>query len=94
MAGQVDVLGRTLDLMKAAGVPAGFGSHSLETPMASEKHGLNPDYFVKTFHPDNYWSATPPTSARNGAGTTGRATIMTGITTTSSIFTRTALSPS
>ncbi len=59
MAGQIDVIGRTLDLMKAAGVPAGIGSHSLETPIASEKHGLNPDYFVKTFHPDNYWSATP-----------------------------------
>jgi hypothetical protein len=59
MAGQIDVLGRTLDLMKSAGVPAGIGSHSLETPIASEKQGLNPDYYVKTFHPDNYWSATP-----------------------------------
>jgi hypothetical protein len=59
MAGNIEVVGRTLELMKAAGVPAGIGSHSLETPMASEKHGLNPDYYVKTFHPDNYWSATP-----------------------------------
>jgi hypothetical protein len=59
MAGHVDVVGRTVDLIKAAGVPAGIGSHSLETPIASEKHGLNPDYYVKTFHPDNYWSATP-----------------------------------
>jgi hypothetical protein len=59
MAGNIDVVGRTLDLIKAAGVPAGIGSHSLETPMASEKHGLDPDYYVKTFHPDNYWSATP-----------------------------------
>jgi hypothetical protein len=59
MAGNIDAVGRTLDLMKAAGVPAGIGSHSLETPMASEKHRLNPDYYVKTFHPDNYWSATP-----------------------------------
>jgi hypothetical protein len=59
MAGQIDVVGRTLDLMKAAGVPAGIGSHSLETPIASEKQGLNPDYYVKTFHPDNYWSANP-----------------------------------
>jgi hypothetical protein len=59
MAGQIDVVGRTVELMKAAGVPAGIGSHSLETPIASEKHRLNPDYYVKTFHPDNYWSATP-----------------------------------
>jgi len=59
MAGNVDTVGRTVDLIKAAGVPGGIGSHSLETPIASEKHGLNPDYYVKTFHPDNYWSATP-----------------------------------
>jgi hypothetical protein len=59
MAGQLDNVGRTIDLIKAAGVPAGIGSHSLETPIACEKVGLNPDYYVKTFHPDNYWSATP-----------------------------------
>ncbi len=59
MAGQIDTVARALEIMKSAGVPAGIGSHSLETPMASEKHGLNPDYYVKTFHPDNYWSATP-----------------------------------
>lgn len=59
MSGQIDIVGRAVDLIKAAGVPGGIGSHSLETPMASEKHGLNADYYVKTFHPDNYWSATP-----------------------------------
>ncbi len=59
MAGNVDAVGRTVDLIKAAGVPGGIGSHSLETPISSEKHGLNPDYYVKTLRPDNYWSATP-----------------------------------
>ena len=57
--GDLKTLGRAMELIKAAGVPAGIGSHSLETPIASEKHGLEPDYYVKTFHPDNYWSATP-----------------------------------
>ena len=64
MAGNVDAVGRAVDLIKAAGVPGGIGSHSLETPIASEKHGLNPDYYVKTFHPDNYWSATPAGQSR------------------------------
>ena len=45
--------------MKAQGVPAGVGGHSLETPIACEKHKLNPDFYVKTFHMDRYWSATP-----------------------------------
>lgn len=59
LAGRTDVLGKAIDLMKAQGVPAGIGSHSLECPVACEKEGLNPDYYVKTFHRDRYWSATP-----------------------------------
>ena len=40
-------------------MPAGIGSHSLETPIAAEKEGLGADFYVKTLHPDNYWSASP-----------------------------------
>ena len=58
-AGAIDVLGLAMDLVHEQGVPAGIGGHSLETPMACEKNKLNVDYYVKTFHPDNYWSATP-----------------------------------
>jgi hypothetical protein len=60
MNGHIETLGRTVEAIQAAGVPAGIGSHSLETPMASERHQLNPDFYVKTLHPDSYWSATPP----------------------------------
>ena len=60
MAGRLDVLAKALELIRAQGVPAGIGSHSLETPIACEKENLNPDYYVKTFHLDRYWSATPP----------------------------------
>ena len=56
MAGKIDVLGQALDLVKAQGVPAGIGSHSLEVPIACEKNKLDPDYYVKTFHMDRYWS--------------------------------------
>jgi hypothetical protein len=59
MPGRVDILGKALDMMRAEGVPAGIGGHSLETPMACEQNKLNPDYYVKTFHQDQYWSATP-----------------------------------
>ena len=60
MGGKLDVLGRAIDLAKAQGVPSGMGSHSLEVPMACEKNKLNPDFYVKTFHMDRYWSATLP----------------------------------
>jgi hypothetical protein len=59
MTGRVDILAMAVELVKAQGVPAGIGSHSLETPMACEQQKINPDYYVKTFHMDRYWSATP-----------------------------------
>lgn len=59
MNDNIDAVGRIVELIKAAGVPAGIGSHSLETPIASIRHQLNPDFYVKTLHPDSYWSATP-----------------------------------
>jgi hypothetical protein len=31
----------------------------LETIKACVKAGFKPDFWVKTIHPDNYWSATP-----------------------------------
>jgi hypothetical protein len=59
MNGRVDVIARTVELIKETGVPAGVGGHSLETVMACEKNKVNPDFYVKTFHSDRYWSATP-----------------------------------
>jgi len=60
MAGKIDALGRAIQAIKAQGLPAGVGGHSLETPLACEKHALGADFYVKTFHSDRYWSATPP----------------------------------
>jgi uncharacterized membrane protein YphA (DoxX/SURF4 family) len=59
MNGQVDLLGKALDYIKSQGYLAGIGAHSIETPIQCEKAGLNPDYYVKTLHSENYWSATP-----------------------------------
>jgi hypothetical protein len=57
--GRIEVIGQMVDLIKAQGVPAGVGGHSLNMPIACEKNHLNPDFYVKTFHQDRYWSATP-----------------------------------
>ncbi len=59
-AERVHVLAKAMELIKKQGVPAGIGSHSLETPMACEKQGAHADFYVKTLHMDRYWSATPP----------------------------------
>ena len=57
--GKLDAIGQMLDLINAQGVPAGVGGHSMNMPMACEKNKLNVDFYVKTFHMDRYWSATP-----------------------------------
>jgi hypothetical protein len=57
--GKIEVIGQMVDLIKAQGVPAGVGGHSLNMPKACEAAKLGVDFYVKTFHMDRYWSATP-----------------------------------
>lgn len=59
--GKMDVIGQMVDLIKAQGLPAGVGGHSLNMPIACEKHKVNLDFYVKTLHMDRYWLATPKT---------------------------------
>ena len=55
--GHIDVIGQMVDLIKAQGVPAGVGGHSLNMPIACEKAKIDNDFYLKTFHGDKYWSA-------------------------------------
>lgn len=57
--GSVDVIAQMVDLIKEQGLPAGVGGHSLNMPIACEQNDVDPDFYVKTFHTDRYWSATP-----------------------------------
>lgn len=58
--GRVDLLAQAVDFIKSNGIPAGVGGHSIQVPMAVEKAGVKPDFYMKTLHHGNYWSATPP----------------------------------
>ncbi len=55
--GQVDKIAEALELIRKAGVPAGIGAHKLATVQACVQAGLKPDFWMKTFHHTNYWSA-------------------------------------
>ncbi len=52
-------IARTLDITRNAGLPAGIGAHKIETIKACVEQGLKPDFWVKTLHHTNYWSAIP-----------------------------------
>ncbi|HPC93656.1 MAG TPA: hypothetical protein PLU87_01840 [Sedimentisphaerales bacterium] len=58
--GKTDLVGEALEYMRQFGLPSGLGAHDLETIKAFVKAGFKPDFWVKTLHPDNYWSATAP----------------------------------
>ena len=57
--GHVDLLGKAVDFIKSNGLIVGIGGHSVEVPVAVEKAGINVDFYMKTLHHGNYWSATP-----------------------------------
>lgn len=57
--GSFEIVGEWLEKIRKQGVPAGIGAHSLEVIKRCNDLGLNPDYWVKTLHHTNYWSAKP-----------------------------------
>jgi uncharacterized membrane protein YphA (DoxX/SURF4 family) len=57
--GQFDLIGKGLDLIRKNGLPAGIGGHKLQTVKACVEKGLRPDFWMKTLHHIDYWSASP-----------------------------------
>jgi len=55
--GRVDLLAKTIEFVKENGVIAGTACHNLQVPMALEKERVNVDFYMKTLHSHNYWSA-------------------------------------
>jgi hypothetical protein len=58
-AGAGNQLVRAVELAKAHGLPVGVGSHSLMVTRECERLQAPCDFYVKTFHSDDYPSATP-----------------------------------
>jgi hypothetical protein len=56
-AGKFDVIRRGLDLIRAAGLPAGIGAHRIESIEGCVAQGIIPDFWMKTVHNYDYWSA-------------------------------------
>jgi uncharacterized membrane protein YphA (DoxX/SURF4 family) len=55
--GKVEAIGRAVDFIRQNGLAAGIGAHKLETVQACVSAGIAPDFWVKTLHHCNYWSA-------------------------------------
>ena len=58
--GKVDLMKQAVDIAKAHGVPSGVGGHDLRVVVACEEHGVNADFYIKTFHHHTYPSGPKP----------------------------------
>ncbi len=56
---RLDLLEEALECIKQHKVIAGIGGHSLEVPVACERAGLIPDFYLKTLHGRDYWTFNP-----------------------------------
>lgn len=59
-AGRLELLAKCVDFIKSRGAPAGIGAHKLEVIIEAEKSRYGADFYVKTLHHSNYWSARKP----------------------------------
>lgn len=55
--GQPDAIEKAMQIVRDAKIPVGIGAHKIETVKACVQAGLEPDFWMKTLHHHNYWSA-------------------------------------
>lgn len=57
VAQRMELIGKGLEEIRSHGKPCGIGAHRIEAIKTCVDHGLKPDFWVKTCHSHNYWSA-------------------------------------
>jgi uncharacterized membrane protein YphA (DoxX/SURF4 family) len=57
--GKFDRIAGILERIRSHGLVAGLGAHTVDSLILCEQQGIIPDYYMKTMHHDNYWSAHP-----------------------------------
>jgi len=58
-ANRIEVIDKMLSHIRKQGYTAGLAAHSVESLIACQEKGIIPDYYMKTMHHDQYWSAHP-----------------------------------
>jgi hypothetical protein len=57
---RLDYIAKPIEYMRSQGLIAGTAGHELEVPKTCVENGILPDFFMKTFHHYDYWSAPSP----------------------------------
>ena len=61
---KLDVIAGMMERIKGEGYTAGLAAHTIDSFILCEENGIIPDYYMKTMHHDNYWSAHPRENRR------------------------------
>ncbi|MEI8115721.1 MAG: DoxX family protein, partial [Bacteroidia bacterium] len=56
---KIEVIHEMIEHIRQQGYTAGLAAHSVESLIACADQGIIPDYYMKTMHHDQYWSAHP-----------------------------------
>ncbi|MDR1336997.1 MAG: DoxX family membrane protein [Tannerella sp.] len=62
--GRLEIIGGLMERIRSHGIVAGMGAHTIDSFIVCEENGIIPDYYMKTMHHDNYWSAHPRENRR------------------------------
>ena len=65
--GNVEPIAKAVDLIRQNGIPAGICAHDLYAVKKCVEFGIEPDFWLKTLHQINYWSARPD-EVKDGLG--------------------------
>ena len=57
---KMDFMDKAIDYIRSQGLIAGTAGHIIDVPRTCVEKGIEPDFFMKTFHHHNYWSAPSP----------------------------------
>ena len=56
---KMDFLAKPIEFIRSQGLIAGTAAHSINLQKRCLEYGIEPDFFMKTMHHDQYWSAHP-----------------------------------
>jgi uncharacterized membrane protein YphA (DoxX/SURF4 family) len=61
---RLDAIAGIVERIRKHGITAGIGAHTVDSLITCEENGIIPDFYMKTMHHDNYWSAHPRENRR------------------------------
>jgi hypothetical protein len=64
-AGKTEELAKVVSFIKENGLIGGIAAHSIAVPIECEKQGVDPDFYMKTLHSNNYWSKKRPEQTKD-----------------------------